>query len=107
MGKLLEFYKPNLLNISMALLCLGLTLKFIVPLLSHIVAVPCLMYAEKDMALCPINPNPDVSTLYLGFLMGDWIYQIIYLALILVVIPYTMSCAIFKLYYSFLKKRIG
>jgi hypothetical protein len=108
MGKLWAFYKPNLLNISLAILCLGLTLKFIIPLFSIIKIVPCLISGQQGLTVCPMHPiNPDISTLYLGFQLGDTIYLYLYLILAYIALPYTLSCAIFRLYYRYLKKEIS
>lgn len=105
MNKIKRFYKPNIITISLAFLCLGLTLKFILPLLSMVNFVPCKVITPGSSynEFCPVNPDPDVSTYYFMFAATDVMYQIIYLIFVVVIIPYTMSCAIFKLYYKYIK----
>jgi len=107
--KIKRFYRPNIITASLAFLCLGLTLKFIVPLFSFIKIIPCTIFTEgvPRMGLCPINPDPAASRLdsfYFFFNIGDWIYQAFYFILIVGVIPYTLSCFFFHAYYKYIKK---
>jgi len=104
--KIKRFYRPNIITISLAFLCLGLTLKFILPTLSMVNIIPCKMYEPEHMSLCPVNPNPDASTHYLGFSIGDHIYMIIYFLFIIIFVPYTMACTIFYFYFNYIKKLI-
>jgi len=106
--KVKNFFKPNIVKISLAFICLGLTLYLIVPLFSMIKIVPCkIINPVADSGWCPVNPDPYASqmdTLYLGSVVGDYIYAILYFLIVMIVIPYTISCGIFRLYYSYIKK---
>ena len=109
--KIKLFYRPNIITISLAFLCLGIILKLFVPLLTVTKIIPCNIISEsgQHLGLCPINPDPVASqmdSVYLGFFVGDVLYQLVYLILIVFVLPYTLSCAIFRLYYRYIKKMV-
>jgi len=104
-----RFYKPNIMTVSLALLCLGLTLKFLVPVFAMVDIIPCKVYLgeESSIGLCPLNPDPETSTHYLFFALGDHLYMAIYLIILILVIPYTLSCSIFHVYYQYIKKIVS
>ncbi len=105
--KIKTFYKPNIINISLTLICIGLVFKLLVPLFSYVSIVPCKVFdSPPHIGLCPINPDPDTNTYYLGFLIGDYIYQVLYLIFIVAILPYTLSCSLYHLYYRFIKGEV-
>ncbi len=105
--KLRKFYRPNIINISLTLICLGLVFKLFVPLFSFIRIIPCRIFdLQPHMGLCPINPDPGMNTYYLGFVIGDYLYQVLYLVFIVAVLPYTLSCTLYHLYHRFIKGEV-
>jgi hypothetical protein len=96
------FFRPSIIKISFALLCIGLTLLFVTPFFRHIVIVPC-MLVGSGWALCPINPTVEPGTMYFGSIITDNIYLFTYLLGIVILVPYTMSCSLFWLYERFIK----
>ncbi len=109
--RLKRFYRPNIIKISLAFICLGLTLKFFVPVFTRLSIVPCRIIEQSGsvFGLCPINPDPAVSQInsyYLGLRFLDFIYQVFYLLMLVLVIPYTLACSLFLLYYRYIKSII-
>lgn len=107
--KIKHFYKPNIITISLAFLCLGIILKLFVPVFTIIKIIPCNIINESgsEFGLCPINPDPVASqmdSVYFGFSFGDILYQLLYLIVVVFILPYTMSCGIFLLYYKYIKR---
>jgi hypothetical protein len=100
---MLHFFKPSVIKVSFALLCFGLTLLFVTPIFAMLKVVPCRL-VESGWSMCAINPAKQPGTMYLGSIVMDNIYLIIYLVSIVLVIPYTMSCFLFWLYERFFKK---
>jgi len=112
--KIKKFYRPNIINISMSFICLGLVWLIIIPLIGSISMVPCKILDDGSWSLCPINPAKIVQdesiqdgAYYLGFLVGDYVYGLLFLAVFILVLPYTLSCLIFQLYYKYIKKIVN
>jgi len=109
--KIKRFYRPNIINISLSLLCLGLTMKFIIPIFSRLRLIPCKIFTAESshFGLCPVNPTVIISeqgTKYLGFALGDHLYVILYFIFFIVVVPYTIACLVFLFYYRYIKKLV-
>jgi len=107
--KIKRFYRPNIINMSLTVLCLGLTWKFLIPLFSKLRIVPCKIFEAESahFGFCPINPTiiiSDFGTNYLGVALGDHIYVVFYFILFVLIIPYTLACIIFHVYYRYIKK---
>jgi len=106
-----RFYKPNIINISLAVVCLGLTFLLIVPILSHLKIIPCKIYELPDtkVGLCAVNPLSEEThnnTLYFFSSFADQIYLFIYFLMVVIVIPYTLACGVFQVYYRYIKRLI-
>jgi hypothetical protein len=107
MARFPHFLKPTIFKLSFAILCLGISLKFIVPLFSLLKVVPCRLVAENRFALCAVNPLSQAGSYYFGFMATDILYQILYLIVLVVVIPYFMASGIFWVYERFVKKALN
>jgi hypothetical protein len=105
--KIKRFFKPNIINVSFSVICLGLTWKFLIPLLKYFKIVPCRIYTEViTWGLCPIDPTVMQSTYYFGYAITDHIYLTLYLIIFGIIIPYTLACLLFHLYYKYIRNII-
>jgi hypothetical protein len=102
-----HFFRPGVIKISLAFLCFGLTLLFLIPVFSHIKIIPCRIVANDAFSLCALNPLVQPGSMYFGLVATDFIYQLAYLALISVVLPYSIACFIFWVYEKLFKKNLN
>ena len=86
----LSMLRPNAITIALFLVLASLEFVLLSPILSNVSAVPCVI--EGNWESCTINPlGMKVESAYFGSFFLDYIYQFLYLA-IMVVIPYFASC---------------
>ena len=105
-----EFFRPTLIRITLAVLCLGLVLKFLVPVFTHIEIIPCKIYElpQARLGFCPINPDPaatGIDSHYLFCSACDYVYQFIYMLLTIIILPYAISCTMVSAYNRYLRGR--
>jgi hypothetical protein len=102
--KIKRFFKPNIINVSFSLICLGLTWKFLIPILKYFKIVPCRVFNEvPSWALCPIDPTVVQQTFYFGYSITDHIYLILYLVVFGIIVPYFLACLLFHFYYKYIR----
>ncbi len=100
-----RFYRPNIISVSLSVIFFGLVLKFVHPLLGLARIVPCKVISQPPgFGLCPANFMSGPASHYLFFPALDLAYQVMYFLVVLVLLPYTLSCLVFHVYYRHIKK---
>ena len=104
-----SFFRPTLLKITLSIFYVAICFMFLSDIFSTLSAIPCLVqYYPNDplkLSLCTINPaGMKLNTIYLGHEYLDIIYQGSYLFLMILLLPYTLSCATMHYYIKYIRK---
>ena len=98
-------FHPSLVNLSLAIVYFALFFLFLSPRLESVKVVPCIL--EGQWSTCTINPiGTHADSLYFGYSALDFIYQIVYLMLH-VVIPYILACISMFYYEHMIQRLVG
>lgn len=104
-----RFYKPTLMKITFWVLFFSI-INLILSFIKDFAFIPCKKLIEEEVVwgLCPLDPAVIENTMYFGLegahiIYLNFIWPILFIVVIGVFLPYTISCALVEGWKKYVK----